>query len=170
MLIAEVGCNHKGDFAIAKEMIAMASNFVGRTSSSFRSVPTKNYSAMQNIKHHIQTLLLAMGQRMESTVSFLNLVLINMRSLWRCVPVKIGYMTSVWDITAAQQIAELKPARIKIPSACNTDHVMLQWLFECFSGEIHTSLGTSRSEEHRVVELARECGRLHDIIFVFMHV
>ena len=27
MLIAEVGCNHKGDFAIAKEMIMMAAQF-----------------------------------------------------------------------------------------------------------------------------------------------
>ena len=85
--------------------------------------------------HHIRILPLAMATYGEHR-EFLEFSIDQHAKLMEmCAEWKIGYMTSVWDITAAQQIAELKPARIKIPSACNTDHVMLQWLFEYFSGK-----------------------------------
>ena len=36
----------------------------------------------------------------------------------------IGYSTSVWDISSAYEVAQLKPDYIKVPSACN-NHIDL---------------------------------------------
>lgn len=35
-IIAEIGCNHKGDMTIAKEMILTAASYVRQISLSFR--------------------------------------------------------------------------------------------------------------------------------------
>ena len=45
-----------------------------------------------------------------------------------CNEIGIEYSTSVWDLKSAQEITELNPKMIKIPSACNNNYEMLQYL------------------------------------------
>ena len=69
------------------------------------------------------------------------------------------------DLTAAREIATLEPRMIKIPSACNLDHRMLEWLAAHYPGQIHLSFGmTTRAEEVRIVELFQRAGRPKDLV------
>src|SRR5690606_31786953 len=72
----------------------------------------------------------------------------------------IEYSTSVWDITSAKEIAELNPKFIKIPSACNLNKKMLEFLCTNYEGEIHLSFGmTSQEEEEKIVSFFEDQGR-----------
>ena len=42
-IIAEIGCNHKGDMAIAKELIMTAATYCKIDVVKFQNVATKNY-------------------------------------------------------------------------------------------------------------------------------
>jgi N-acetylneuraminate synthase len=82
-----------------------------------------------------------------------------------CEEVGIIYSTSVWDMTSAKEIASLNPVFIKIPSACNTNFEMLQWLCDNYNGEIQLSFGmTSHAEEEQIVHLFEENGRAKDLV------
>ncbi len=77
----------------------------------------------------------------------------------------VEYLSSVWDLSSAQEIAALQPSRMKIPSACNLNRPMLLWLCDHFGGEVHVSLGmTSRAEEEELVRLFEERGRAKDLV------
>ena len=53
-----------------------------------------------------------------------------------------------------------KSKLIKIPSACNNNYPMLEWLCDNYSGEIHISTGmTTKSEVDEVFKLFFEKGK-----------
>lgn len=82
-----------------------------------------------------------------------------------CEDIGITYATSVWDMTSAKEISTLNPKFIKIPSACNNNFKMLQWLCDNYEGEIQISLGmTTREEEKQIVDLFVKNGRTKDLI------
>jgi len=97
---------------------------------------------------------------------FLELNLDQHRQLLQwCKEANLIYSSSVWDLTAAKEIASLNPPMIKIPSACNCDTTMIGWLCDNYSGEIHVSLGMStHEEERRIVKLITDRGRLGDLV------
>ena len=64
-----------------------------------------------------------------------------------CEQLGIIYSTSVWDIKSAREIASLNPQFIKIPSACNTNLEMIEWLCDNYDGDIHISTGMTTSKE-----------------------
>ncbi len=69
----------------------------------------------------------------------------------------IGYATSVWDSTSAEEIITLNPDFIKIPSACNNHYDMLGLLRDKYQGEIHLSTGmTTKDEIEQVVKFFEE--------------
>ena len=77
----------------------------------------------------------------------------------------IVYSTSVWDLTSAKEVAGLIPYLIKIPSACNNNEVMLFWLCDNYSGEIHISTRmTIKSELEAVVGLFHKYDRANDLV------
>ena len=71
----------------------------------------------------------------------------------------------MWDLTAAKEIATLKPKMLKIPSACNLDYRLLEWLIKQYAGEIHLSFGmTTHAEEDRIVDTFQRAGRHQDLV------
>jgi len=83
---------------------------------------------------------------------------------------KIGiqYSTSVWDLTSAQQIIELNPLLIKVPSACNNNYPMLQVLRDLYKGEVHISFGmTTKAEEEEVVKFFEKTGQAKSRLVVY---
>lgn len=71
-----------------------------------------------------------------------------------CESIGVGYATSVWDVHSARQIIALDPDYIKIPSACNNNHDLLQVLVDEYAGGIHISTGmTTHAEEANFLEL-----------------
>jgi len=65
-----------------------------------------------------------------------------------CDSIDIEYSTSVWDITSAKEVAEIiNPKFIKIPSACNHNKHLLNYLLNNYNGEVHISLGMTTQSE-----------------------
>jgi N-acetylneuraminate synthase len=82
-----------------------------------------------------------------------------------CDEMGIVYSTSVWDLTSAKEIASLNPELIKIPSACNTNLEMLEWLADNFEGKIHISTGmTTKDEVEQAISLFEKKSRNKDVI------
>ncbi len=64
---------------------------------------------------------------------------------------QVGWSCSVWDIPAAKAIIALNPEWIKIPSACNLDFELLDYVYDNYPGPVHISLGmTTHGEIHDI--------------------
>ncbi len=153
-IIAEIGCNHKGDFEIAKELIQLAKD-CGADYAKFqkrnpRELLTKEqYNAPHSVSYN------AYGDSYGAHREFLEFDIDQHRQLKEyCESIGIGYATSVWDLTSAKEIIGLEPDFIKVPSACNNHKALLQVLMESYTGDIHVSLGmTTKEEENQLIEL-----------------
>ena len=74
-------------------------------------------------------------------------------------------MCSAWDVTSLKQLIRLKMNYIKIPSACNNNYELLNYLFKYFKGYCHISLGmTTQKEEKKIYSLAKKYKRLKKLI------
>lgn len=82
-----------------------------------------------------------------------------------CTEFGIEYSTSVWDVTSAKEICTLHPSLIKVPSACNLNKRLLEYLCDNYEGEIHLSFGmTLREEEENIVSFFENKGRNKDLV------
>jgi N-acetylneuraminate synthase len=165
-IIAEIGCNHKGDLSIAKEMILTASlfckvdvvKFQKRNNRELLSEkeynsphpdPANSYGATYG--EHREILEFDLDQHQELKA-------------W-CEENHLVYSTSVWDLTSAKEIASIRPELIKVPSACNLNQELLSYLCDHYGGEIHLSLGmTTRQEEEQIVSFFESKKRNHDLV------
>ncbi|MFD0961891.1 N-acetylneuraminate synthase family protein [Paenibacillus chungangensis] len=165
-VIAEIGCNHKGDMDIAKEMIMMAAVFCKVDAVKFQKRNNKElltedqYHAPHPNPH--QSYGSTYGEHRE----YLELDLEQHKQLKKwCDEYQIEYSTSVWDLSSAMDINTLKPKFIKIPSALNLHFDMLGYLCSEFDGEIHLSLGmTTKEEESQIVEFFVKNKRAKDLV------
>ena len=165
-IIAEIGCNHKGDLEIAKEMIIMAAKFCKVDVVKFQKRCVREYltPAEYNAPHpHPEN---AYGATYGAHREALEFTLEQHVALKQCCEdAGVIYSTSVWDMTSAKEIASLNPALIKIPSASNMQINMLKWLCQNYSGQIHLSFGmTTHEEEKQIIDLFTSEGRVKDLI------
>jgi len=165
-VIAEIGCNHMGQMDIAHEMIKVAAQFCKVDVIKFQKRSNRNLLSPEEFNAPHPNQMHAYGDSYGEHREFLEFDLDQHRQLknwceeWGC-----RYSTSVWDLISARDVASLSPDMLKVPSACNTDQELLQWLAENFGGEIHLSLGmTSHAEEEAIVSLFENCGRHHDLV------
>jgi N-acetylneuraminate synthase len=171
-IIAEIGCNHKGDMEIAHEMIkslgvmgAVSSaskidvvKFQKRTNRVLLSPeeynaphpnPANSYGATYGL--HREALEFSAEQHRQLKE-------------W-CEAEGMIYSASVWDLTASREIIALAPALIKVPSACNLDFDLLAELRDNYGGEIHLSFGmTTKDEEKKIVGFFKEKDRAKDLV------
>lgn len=165
-VIAEIGCNHKGDIEIAKEMIRVAKIFCKVDSVKFQKRNNKELlsEVQYNAPHPnpINSYGATYGEHRE----YLEFDIHQHRELKDyCEEMEIVYSTSVWDLTSAKEITSLDPEYIKIPSACNNNYDMLGWLCENYQGEIHVSTGmTTKEELNSLIGLFQEKNRMKDLV------
>lgn len=165
-LIAEIGCNHCGNFETALEMIRVAAQFCRADVVKFQKrhprelLTDEEYNAPHPNPAH------AYGPTYGAHREFLEFSADQHRKLKECCE-EWGtvYSTSVWDVTSARDIIPLQPKLLKVPSACNLNFEMLGLLADDFGGEIHVSFGmTSRDEEDEVVGFFEKKGRVRDLV------
>ena len=152
-VIAEIGCNHKGEMEIAKELIKLAkecnadvAKFQKRNNKELLTQnqygaphPNPANSYGQTYGEHREYLEFSVEQHKE------------LKSY--CDEVGIEYSTSVWDVTSAHEMISFGPSLLKVPSACNNHFEMLRVLRDDFQGEVHLSFGmTTQDEEKKIVE------------------
>lgn len=165
-VVAEIGCNHKGDMEIAKEMIRVAAVFCNADAVKFQKRCNKELLTKEQYNAPHPNPVNAYGKTYGEHRDFLEFSADQHYELKKyCEEMGIGYSSSVWDMTSAREIAELNPTFIKIPSACNNHYKMLEWLCDHYKGEIHVSLGmTTYSEEERLMNLFKKKRRNHDLV------
>lgn len=164
--IAEIGCNHKGDINIAKELIKVAKIFCNADAVKFQKRNNKELltEAQYNAPH--PNPINAYGDTYGAHREFLEFSLEQHKILKHyCEDLDITYASSVWDTTSAKEITSINPEFIKIPSACNNHFEMLSWLCKNYKGEIHCSTGmTTKNEIEDLVQLFEDYNRAKDLV------
>lgn len=164
-MIVEAGCNHMGDMEIAHELINTAASFCKANAIKFQKRCPKELLTEEQYNEPHPNPANSYGTTYGLHREFLEFTVDQHAQLkeW-CEEVGITYSASVWDMTSVKEIAGLKPAYIKIPSACNTHYEMLQWLCDNYKGEIQLSFGmTNHEEEEKIVHLFDSNGRTKDL-------
>lgn len=166
VVIAEIGCNHRGELDVAEEMIKVASQFCHVDVVKFQKRTNKELLTPEEYNAPHPNPANSYGSSYGEHREYLEFDRSQHAELkYVCEQWGIEYSCSVWDLTSAKEIASLEPARIKVPSACNLDFGMLRWLCDNYGGEVHISVGmTTRSEEEKIVSLFREHQRQSDLV------
>lgn len=165
-VIAEVGCNHKGDMELARELIMTASMFCKVDVVKFQKRTPRELLTEEQYNEPHPNPINSYGATYGEHREYLELDVEQNRQLkaW-CDEFGVLYSTSVWDLTAAKEIVPLNPALIKVPSACNLHWDMLEYVCENFAGEVHLSFGMTRyEEEQQIVSFFETRGRAQDLV------
>lgn len=154
-VVAEIGCNHKGDMAVARDLIETAARFAKADFAKFQKRCNRELLTAEEYNAPHPNPVHSYGATYGEHREFLEFDVHQHRQLKRwCEEFGIGYSTSVWDMTSAREMVELGPSMLKVPSACNLHFPMLEFLARNFSGEIHISLGmTTPEEQEQIVRL-----------------
>ena len=165
-VIAEIGCNHKGDMEIAKELIKVAKIYCNADVVKLQKRNNRELLTEEQYNAPHPNPANSYGDTYGAHREFLEFTAEQHRELKKyCEELGIVYSTSVWDLTSAKEIASLNPELIKIPSACNNHYEMLGWLCEHYKGEIHVSTGmTSQKEIETLVKFFESKGRAKDVV------
>ena len=165
-IIAEIGCNHKGDMQIAREMIETAATYCKADVVKFQKRCVKELLTPEEYNaphpHPEYSYGASYGEHRE----FLEFSLEQHRQLQKwCREYGVEYSTSVWDVTSAKEIITLQPKLIKVPSACNLNKPLLEFLCDNFGGVIHLSFGmTTKEEEEMIVSFFEKKDRAKDLV------
>lgn len=165
-VIAEIGCNHKGDMDIAREMIMTAAMFCKVDAVKFQKRSPKDLLTKEEYNAPHPNPMHAYGNSYGAHREFLELDADQHPQLkeW-CEEFGVVYSTSVWDIPSAKAIIPLRPKFVKIPSACNLNYELLELLCNDYEGDIHLSLGmTTHDEERDIVDFIESKGRSKDLV------
>lgn len=165
-IIAEIGYNHKGDMDIARKMIYTAAAYCNVDGVKFQKRNVKELLSEDEYNAPHPEPYNSYGKTYGEHREFLELDADQHRQLmaW-CNEYGVEYSTSVWDVTSAQEICALHPKLIKVPSACNLNKALLEFLCDNFDGEIHLSLGmTNKDEEERILQFFESKKRNKDLV------
>jgi N-acetylneuraminate synthase len=146
-VIAEIGCNHLGNFEIAKELIDLAKEsgvkyikFQKRNNKELLTkeqyeaphpVPANSYGATYGEHREYLEFNKKQHQMLKEYCDSINII----------------YSTSVWDVTSAKEMLEFEPEFLKVPSACNNNFEMLKVLRDEFKGQVQLSIGMTNKDE-----------------------
>lgn len=152
-MIAEIGCNHRGELETAKELLSLAKTNGATVGKLQKRTPKElltpeQYNAPHPNPHNSYGL--TYGEHRE----FLELNVEDHRELQaHCKEIGLEYSCSVWDTTAAKEIVSLNPPLIKVGSPSNQHWEMQEVLRDQYSGEVHISSGmTTKEEIENIVE------------------
>lgn len=165
-VIAEIGCNHKGEMDIAKELIKIAKIFCNADAVKFQKRNNKELLTEEQYNTPHPNPANSYGNTYGEHREYLEFSPAQHQELKDyCEEIGIVYSTSVWDLTSAKEIASLRPEFIKIPSACNNNFEMLEWLCKNYKGEIHISTGmTTKDETDILVNFFTKQDRNKDLV------
>lgn len=165
-IIAEVGCNHKGDMSIARDLIIAAATYCKVDVVKFQKRCNKELLTEEEYNAPHPNPDNSYGATYGLHREFLEFSLEQHQQLKRwCEEYGVIYSTSVWDLASAKEIVSLNPELIKVPSACNLNRPLLEYLCDNYDGEIHISFGmTTPNEIENVIAFFESKGRNKDLV------
>ncbi len=167
-IVAEIGCNHMGEMAIAKELIDLAKNagvkyvkFQKRKNTEL--LTEEQYSAAHPVPHN------SYGNTYGEHREFLEFSVDQNKELKDyCDSVGMVYSTSVWDVTSAKEMISFEPEFLKVPSACNNNFEMLRILRDEFKGQVQLSIGmTTKDEIENIVSFFEETNQAQTRLLIY---
>ena len=146
-VIAEIGAVHLGSMSRAKDLVMLAKNCGADYVKFQKRNPDESVPEELKNKPHPNSKF-AYGDTYLEHRKALEFDINQHRYLFDyCKDINIKYSCSVWDMTSTKEIVSLNPEFIKIPSACNHNKDIVNYLINNYSGDIHVSMGMSYREE-----------------------
>ena len=164
-IIAEIGCNHKGNIKIAKDLIKAAKR-CGADVAKFQKRKNKLLLNKKEYESPHPEPWNSYGNTYGLHREALELNIDQHKELQDfCSTIGIEYTSSVWEIDSAKEISELNPLFIKVPSATNLDFKMQNFLCENYDGKIHVSVGmTKKKEIAEIINFYKKKSRIDDLV------
>uniref|UniRef100_A0A3B4WN86 PseI/NeuA/B-like domain-containing protein n=1 Tax=Seriola lalandi dorsalis TaxID=1841481 RepID=A0A3B4WN86_SERLL len=146
-VMAEIGCNHMGEFETAKELLTLAKEAGASVGKFQKRCPKELLTPEQYAAPHPNPRN-AYGDTYGAHREYLELTVDQHRELKKhCEEIGLGYSCSVWDVTSAKEIVSLNPILIKVGSPSNQHWEMQKVLRDEYGGDIHISTGMTTKEE-----------------------
>ena len=164
-VIAEIGCNHKGEIQLAKELIKQAVDS-GVEVVKFQKRNNKELLTVEQYNTPHPNPMHSYGDSYGAHREFLEFDVVQHQELKEYAEsLGLIYSTSVWDTSSAKEIVSLNPVFIKVPSACNNHFEMLKVLRDNYKGDVHISLGmTTKEEEEQIVSFFEKTNQSQRLI------
>ena len=167
-IIAEIGCNHMGEFDIAKELIDLAkqsgAKYVKFQKRNNKELLTEEqYNASHPVPYN------SYGSTYGEHREYLEFNTEQHKELKNyCDSIGIVYSTSVWDVTSAKEMITFNPEFLKVPSACNNNFEMLKVLRDEYSGQVQLSIGMTLKEEvEEIVKFFEETNQAKTRLLIY---
>ncbi len=167
-IIAEIGCNHMGQFETAKDLIDLAKSsgakYVKFQKRNNKELLTKEqYEAPHPVPYN------SYGKTYGEHREFLEFTKEQHKQLKEyCDSIDMIYSTSVWDVTSAKEMASFNPKFLKVPSACNNNFEMLRVLRDEYKGQIQLSIGmTTKKEIEEIVKFFEETNQAKSRLLIY---
>ena len=164
-VIAEIGCNHKGEIQLAKELIKEAVDS-GVEVVKFQKRNNKELLTVEQYNTPHPNPMHSYGDSYGAHREFLEFDVVQHKELKEYAEnLGVIYSSSVWDTTSAKEIVSLDPLFIKVPSACNNHFEMLKVLRDNYNGDVHISFGmTTKEEEEQIVSFFEKTNQSQRLI------
>ena len=147
IIVAEIGCNHMGQLDIAYELIDLAKNS-GADFAKFQKRNNKELLSKNEYESPHPNPINSYGSTYGEHREKLEFSIDTHHKLKKyCEDKGICYSVSVWDLKSAEEVVKLNPEYIKIPSAMNNHHKLLEYLINNYDGQIHISTGMTYKKE-----------------------
>ena len=147
-IIAEIGCTHIGDLKRAKNLTKLAAEAGSNIVKFQKRNPIESVPKRLHNKPHPNEMFSYGKTYLEHRINLeLNKEEHQELKIY-CDGLGVTYATSVWDVTSAKEISKIQPQLVKIPSACNTNFNLLDFVFDKFE-TVHISLGMTTIEERQ---------------------
>jgi len=156
-VIAEIGCNHKGEIEVAKELLSLAKE-AGADVGKFQKRNPRELLTKEQYDAPHPNPDNSFGSTYGAHREFLELSVDDHKELQKhCEEIGLTYSCSVWDTTSAREIVSLNPALIKVGSPSNQHWEMQKVLREEYTGDVHISTGmTTKEEIEKIVQFWEE--------------
>jgi N-acetylneuraminate synthase len=156
-VIAEIGCNHKGEIEIAKELLTLAKEAGADVGKFQKRCPRELLTKEQYDAPHPNPDN-AYGSTYGAHREFLELDVEGHKELQKhCEKIGLTYSCSVWDCTSAREIVSMNPVLIKVGSPSNQHWDMQKILRDEYTGEVHISTGmTTKEEVEKIIKFWEE--------------
>merc|ERR1719499_2793594 len=156
-VIAEIGCNHKGEIEVAKELLTLCKEAGADVGKFQKRCPRELLTKEQYDAPHPNPDN-SYGSTYGAHREFLELSVDDHRELKaHCDKIGLTYSCSVWDTTSAKEIVSLKPVLIKVGSPSNQHWELQKVLRDEYDGDVHISTGmTTKEEIEKIVKFWEE--------------
>lgn len=167
-VIAEIGCNHMGNFEIAKELIDLAKQN-GAKYVKFQKRNNKELLTKEQYNAPHPVVANSYGKTYGEHREFLEFTKEQHKELKEyCDSIDMIYSTSVWDVTSAKEMITFNPEFLKVPSACNNNFEMLKVLRDEYKGQTQLSIGmTTKEEIEEIVKFFEETDQAKTRLLIY---